>query len=290
MDNEVTDFIYERTANRIKNHITSSGLRYKDVYYPDEKLICHIANNKRGKNNPYLIPDAIFENPAFDCGLLKIKKLNFSTRQNVLWGDINEIKSYAPSIFPLLIELIASDSSYDFDIETLLCDYVPYARSRALWDIVFPPKPDDPRFSQHLPAIAYGFSEDELFENYDTVRDNAIAFLYNRCENDFITLFLKFTEETLSFKKLDSVIRDSLIRNTLLPMLEKYMPDASSLGLRVKDLIYEDIAYTAPLLFQCELDNSSFRAELVHASLEYAVKLEKLQATYYPLKKETELI
>lgn len=295
MGNQVTDFIFKITANRVKEHIISSNLRYKDVYEPDEKLICRIINNKRGKNNPYLIPDAVFYNHAYNCGLLG--KNLFSNKHEVLWGNPEEIKSYAPSLFPLLIDMITSDFSYDFDVENLLCDYVPYAISRAYWDILFSTDHENARFHfceyddkiLNFPAIAYGFSEDELFENFDTVRDNAISFLYNRCEIDFIELFIDFTNNTLSFKKLDKVINDSLIKNRLFPMLNKYIPDASSLGLRVRNLIYEDVSYIAPLVFQRKLDNPTLRAELVIASLDYAAKLEKIQATYYPLKKEMEL-
>lgn len=293
MDNPIADYIYEITSKRIKDRIKSSGLRYQDIYSPDEKLISKIVNNKRGKNNPYLIPRKVLYNDADKCGLLYFESLKFKDEHEVLWGTDKDIKSYAPSIFPLLIDLIESDSEIVFDLETLLCDYVPYAIIRAYWDVFFCTDHTNPRFNfceyegkiLNFPAFAYGISEDEIFGSYDCERANAVSFLYNRCGENYIKIFLEFTYEISSFTKLDKVIKNSLVINKFIPMLTSYMPDASSLGIRVKDMIFEDISYVAPLVYDREVDNVAFRKELIGASLYYATMLAEIQATHFPLKK-----
>lgn len=293
MSNLVADYIYEITSKRIKNRIKSSGLTYNAIYSPDEKLISKIVNNKRGKNNPYLIPDAVFDNPLCNCGLLRNKELGFKDKHEVLWGTDKDIESYTPYIFPLLIDLIESESEIDFNLETLLCDYIPYAIIRAYWDVFFSSDHKNPRFNfcnyqgstLNFPAFAYGVSEDEIFGSYDIERANAISFLYNRCSENYTKIFLEFTYEISSFTKLDKVIKNSLAINKFIPMLINYMPNKASLGLRVRDLIYEDISYIAPLAFQRKVDNVVYREELITASLDYAARLAEMQAAYFPLKK-----
>lgn len=296
MDNPVSEYIFEITAKRIKNRILSSGLRYIDIYPPDDKLICKIANNNRGKNNPYLIPDTVLNKSENEFSLLNTEELNFKEPTDVLWGTNEEIRVYAPTLFSLLIELIKSDSAINFDIDSLLCDYIPYARICAFWDVFFSNDHSNPRFSfcelngliLNFPAFAYGVSEDEIFGSYDKTRDDAISFLYNRCCDDFIKILLEFTKKTLSFKKIDKVIKKSFVIDKLVPMLINYYTPDSSLGLRVKHLIYEDISYIAPLVFHRELDNQELRTELLVAALDYAVKLEEIQASCYKKRNGTD--
>lgn len=48
--------------------------------------------------------------------------------------------------------------------------------------------------------------------------------------------------------------------------MDKYKPDASSLGLRVKDLILEDLSYCAALVCNRKIANPDYRKQLINAS------------------------
>ena len=58
-------------------------------------------------------------------------------------------------------------------------------------------------------------------------------------------------------------------------LMEKYKPDASSLGLRVKDLILEDLSYCAVLVCNRNIDNPDYRQQLINASSNYILQLKK---------------
>lgn len=72
---------------------------------------------------------------------------------------------------------------------------------------------------------------------------------------------------------------NDLIEKKFLPLMEKYKPNASSLGLRVKNLIYEDLSYCAALVCNRNIDNSNYRKQLINASSDYIIRLEKIQST-----------
>ena len=88
-----------------------------------------------------------------------------------------------------------------------------------------------------------------------------------------------------SFHMLNT-IKNDLVENRFLPMMKKFMPDASSLGLRVKNLIFEDLSYCAALVCNRNIDNPEYRKQLINAS-DYILRLEDIQLTQN--KKETEL-
>ena len=76
---------------------------------------------------------------------------------------------------------------------------------------------------------------------------------------------------------LNNRIKNDLIEKRFLPLMEKYKPDASSLGLRVKDLILEDLSYCAALVCNRNIDNPDYRKQLINASSDYILRLEKIQ-------------
>ena len=59
--------------------------------------------------------------------------------------------------------------------------------------------------------------------------------------------------------------------------MDKYKPDASSLGLRVKDLILEDLSYCAALVYNRKIANPDYRKQLINASSDYILRLGKIQ-------------
>lgn len=272
---QIEEFFYSRASQRIGKRITKSNLKNADIYKPDEKQISRIVNNTRGKNNRFLICDAVISNSYMDdetgkykdCGLLHTPQLHFRNTKEILWGKNEEIRSYLYDLFGLLWEEASNDSLYDIDFDLYLCDYIPYAKNRAYWNIIFS--------RDKYPALFYGFSEDEVIQNIDSSREESIAFLYNRCEKDFYKRFLSFTKKQESFHKLDKIIKDVLVENVFIPTLTKHKPTSSSLGLRVKDIIYADISHCAPLVANKTYDYPL--RELLNASTQYILKLEKIQ-------------
>ena len=59
--------------------------------------------------------------------------------------------------------------------------------------------------------------------------------------------------------------------------MKKYRPDKSSLGLRVKTLISEDLSYCAAIYCNRIIDNPDYIKKLINASNEYICKLEDIQ-------------
>lgn len=274
--NRIAEFFYERASNRIKKKVKESKLKYAEIYKPDHKQISRIVNNERTKNNRFLICDAVISNSYKDettekyieCGLLN--KLNFNSKKEILWGSDEEINLYLYDLFELLwTEVTAENSPYKIDSELYLCDYIPYAKYSTYWNILFSPR-------NKYPAITYGIYEDTVIEEIEPARENALLFLYCRCKNDFNHRFFSFIETEESFHKLDKVLKEKLIEKSFIPMLDTYKPDASSLGLRVRDLINADLSHCASIIFN-ESNNDSYFTSLINASSNYIVKLEEIQ-------------
>lgn len=139
----------------------------------------------------------------------------------------------------------------------------------------------------NFPALFFGIKEDTVIENIDSARDDALEFFYNRCKKDFLSDFIDFANKNNSFHMLNNTIKNDLVENRFLPMMKKFMPDASSLGLRVKNLIFEDLSYCAALVCNRNIDNPEYRKQLINASSDYILRLEDIQLTQN--KKETEL-
>ena len=76
---------------------------------------------------------------------------------------------------------------------------------------------------------------------------------------------------------LNNKIKNDLIEKRFLPLIEKYKPDESSLGLRVKNLIFEDLSYCATLFCKHNIENPKYRKELIKASSAYIIRLEHIQ-------------
>lgn len=285
----IAEFFYKRASKRIRERINKYNLKHIEIC-PDHKQISRIINNKRTKNNPYLINDAVLQSSYKNdetgkhvtCGL--ISKLKFKSAKEVLWGTKTEIACYMHELFILLWdEICVQDNLIDTDF--YLCDYIPYAKYSTYWKILFESDRNDSRFSfekyndkmLNFPAIFFGIKEDDVIENIDSTRKEAFEFLYKRCKDSFYSVFTDFANKNESFHMLNKIIKTELVEKRFIPLIEKYKPDASSLGLRVKNLIYEDLSYSASLIFHRNIDNPKFRQELIDASSNYIHKLESIQ-------------
>ena len=276
----IENFFYERASSRIKKRVTASGLKYHEIYKPDHKQISRIINNNRNKNNRFLICDAVISGSykdevtgkPVDCGLLETTELGFESIKEILWGTNDEISLYIADLFFLLwAEATTSASPYSIDAELYLCDYVPYAKNRTYQNILFSP-------NNKYPALLYGIREDTIIKEIDDSREKALLFLYSNCKSDFSTFFQSFTEEQISYHKLDKTIKERLIPE-FINILKAHKPNSSSLGLRVRDLINADLSHSASLIGNN--DFQPYYMQLISASCTYILELEKIQQTLF---------
>ena len=117
----------------------------------------------------------------------------------------------------------------------------------------------------------------------------ALMHLYhkNLFEESFERIFLSFTERYKDYTHIeDRLCKDFL--PDLLSLLEEYKPSSSSLGIRVKTLIETDIIKAMDQIEAlkknsdfCDTSEYHINKEIIHASSQYIVELEKIaQRTY----------
>ena len=270
---KILNFFYEKTSQRIKTKIEESGVKQKDIYPDDPKIISSVVNNRRTKNNRFLIRDGIVatisKKDGAEYGFLP--KLSFESRQEILWGSNEEINSYIYDLFVLLWEEVSSEtSSYGIDKDLLLCDYIPYAKYKSYWNIIFS---SENKYS----AIAYGIYEDDVVGKIGCAEKKALMFLYQKCQQEFLSNFEEFAKNTLTFYKINQAFKKDFIEESFVPLLKKHTPDSSSLGLRVRDLIYSDLSHCAPLVHEEETEDCSYLKKLISATSSYVLALENIQ-------------
>lgn len=272
----ILEFFYKKTSERIKKEVEKSNLTYREIYMRDSKQIGYIINNKRTKNNRYLIPDAVLKNTD-DFGNADglLAKLSFSDCKEILWGTDNEIDNYLPELFELLWEFTSyKKNPYNIDKEMYLCDYIPYAKLSTYLSIL--EQPDN-----IYPALFYGIREDTIYSNIALAEKNAYKYLYNNCKDSFSTIFHEFAKNTDSYHCLNTVFKHSFIDNLFVPMLNKHKPTAASLGLRVQAFIRNDLRNCATLYFENNSSKNSYLFKLINASSTYICALEEIQSMEY---------
>lgn len=286
---KIEEFFYSRASKRIKERVDISGLTHAEIYPPDSKQISRIINNKRTKNNRFLICDAVIYSSCkndetgkqIPCGLLATKELKFYTVKEILWGTTSEINNYMYDLFETLWDEISSSNfktrnkTFDFDSETYLCDYVPYAKYSTYYNILF-------NSPNTYPALFYGIKEDTIIENLEHSKKESLLFLYQKYKSKFLSLFKKFIKRHDSFHKLDKKISNDLLPS-FIKMLESRKPTETSLGIRVRNLITADLTYSAPIIATGNFD--FYRTSLIKASSDYILSLEQIQKRLLLLKK-----
>ncbi len=279
----IMGFFYERISLRVKQAVAKSGLRQEDIHY-NQKLISKIINNYRDRHNRFLVIDSVFYCDIINDetgerspgGLLGIKELGFKDEKEILWGTADEIISYIFDLFEhLILEVFSDPNDYDVDIEKYLCDYVPYAKYSTYWKV----------FNHNIyPAIFYGVLEDTVIENLYPSRLEAIRLLYNRCADAFLDNFLSFIQDIDSFRGIDKKFKTLFIDVKFVPLIKSVPPSHNSLGLRVQQLVLNDLSHTASLVAGETVDNYEYTKALIHASSEYVLALEHIYDSYITKK------
>ena len=283
---ELINFFFKKASSRIKNRIDNSDekLKHSDIVKSDIKQISRIINLRITRNNAYLINDSVNESYYRDestgeykkCGLLHTKGLNFKSRTEILWGTKEEIQDYLQDLFLLFWnEVSSSTSPYNIDKDLYLSDYIPYAKYKAYWDILFSP-------DNKYPAITYAIREDDVIENIDSAEEEATLLLFKKSHEKFAKIFMEFTETTQSYHKINKALT-AFIKDKFIPLIQEFSPDKSSLGLRVRGLIMADLSYCPELLFASNPDDYDYKYKfaLNRASSNYIIELEQIQKTLY---------
>ncbi|MGY2611859.1 hypothetical protein [Bacillus pretiosus] len=237
---KTTNFLYQMASIRIKWKIEESGLTRREIHEKDPNLISNITNNKRYKNNRYLIPDVIV--PSL------VSVLSFNNEHDLFWGTEEEIHAYVGEIFKrIMIDLLEESHKQAKLVNDILVDYVPFARYSTYCESMSTSK------GCLNDALRNSFAEYAYL--YSITREQAICRLYNqKLSNSDVTvkvffrgIFMDFTnelnkyKENKGFKKLPRRLNEFVNQN-LFPIINEFLPDEKSLGRRVQTLIRRDIS------------------------------------------------
>lgn len=266
------ELIYKNCADRISRAIVDTGISHRKIYKQESKIIgrirkCIIVPSR----NPYLIPDNVRD-------ALK-KELPFDTEQDLLWGTKDEVSSFLPVIFQhLIFDLIANKSDYKDLINKILCNYIPYARYRAYYHILY--ETPSPIPNQFMTAL-YDVDNIDMIMTIDSYTDSAISYLFRMCREDFKDSFFRFMEINDSFKKLDKRL-NKWVDTDLISILRQYTPSETSLGHRIESLISCDYSYL-PLISSSKISEKSeapVMQQIISATDQYVSALEAIQKNY----------
>lgn len=245
------------------------NISHRKLYPPNPKIIGRILRCEIDKRNPYLIQYAV---------LCEIRdKLDFDSNQEILWGSHEEIAFYLPVIFQhLILDLLSPSSEYKDETDSILCRYVPYARYSAYYHLLFESESPIPGFH---PSDFYNVDEFEAKMNIDAMADKAIVHLFLLCKDNFLELFLAFTDSHDTFKFWDGELK-KWIDEYFIRMLRCYAPTSNALGTRIRNIINSDYLYIpsiSPVTNQSNPNVQSMK-DLILATEKYIQELEKIQA------------
>ena len=105
----------------------------------------------------------------------------------------------------------------------------------------------------------YGVSEDKILCDLFPAREEAIRLIYNRCSASFKDYFFSFIEDKKSFRGIDKIFKTSFIDEKFVPLIRDNPPNSTSLGLRIQQLILEDLSHTASLIVGETINNIEYK-------------------------------
>ena len=269
-------FVYEKCVERVEKRRKEKNVPMYTICPDDKSLVSHFFNNNPTPKNPYLVNKRLLKNEDDDTGILPI--LKFDKEHEVLWGEPTEFENNLYPIFERMIfDLMSFDSKYKSDIELVLCDHITYAKYSTIAKL---------KEEYHLSSTLTYFGILDIFisdENMKIYLRNAIRNLYAkpRFSDLFMKEFLIFTHKHKDYKFFDKRLEQEFIIPSLIPLIRKYVPNSSSLGLRVKQLLETDIVKCINQ-FELQAKNQehsveySMNLKIIHASCDYIVQLEKI--------------
>lgn len=292
-----TNYIFKKVGTRIKNKKTQLSLTYYQLAGYENK-----SKYELGKPiiawEKYDVPllKSIAGGKAYDgrnANLISsnyiirlIEKLKFKDELELLWGNYKDSNFVSKLFENIFIDILyGTNEELKTFVNSVLIDYVPYAKYHSYWEIFFDNKFNTatfPNSKYKILAYFYGIKEDDIFEIYEEVQTKAIKFLFNRCQNEFEKILFDFIiSNQTSFSKLNRKIND-FVQDEFSNMLKEYLPNEISLGLRVRNLIISDwknLGYfiAKNMKNESETWNDQIDRELINVSLQYIESLEKIQ-------------
>lgn len=283
---QTISFLYSKCVKRVNAVRKIKNIKIIDVCKSDDKsIVSNFFNGKCTDNNKFLITNKLMgytrngKHYATNSSgeLIGIKhSLGFNSRKEILWGTDKEIENYLDTLYLLIMnEIPKYCSEYYATWETVLFDYVPYSKYKTLYEMK-----NDLNFSL---LNTYGINDEELSETKIAIHQiNAIIFWFKNenFKNDFKTSFIKFAESQKSFTNIDTKFKDNFIIREFIPILQKYKPKhETSLGLRVRDLLNNDLRSVPELLFSGKNEETQEKIKRMKnlATSRYITELEKIQ-------------
>ncbi|MFM1538232.1 hypothetical protein [Helcococcus bovis] len=243
--------IYKSISERVKSKKHELNLTNEKILVSDPKIISRIVNNKRTKNNPYLVTDTSIlkknVNKETEEGI--VPNLKFNSISEVLWGNAVDIEKYSEELFyNIIINLLdfnLIDNIFDNNsIEYYLMDYVPFAFYKAYLD--FSEFDDYVPNYEHIFRILFPENYGQDYKNfnkfgYELFLKESINEMYKRCKTYFIYELKKFANETKSFY----CVYDNFYENFLLSSFNKIItsnyPQRISFGNDIYNLLSSEL-------------------------------------------------
>lgn len=220
------EIIYEMIAKRVSYKRKVMQLTNEDIFPDDVNIVSAIANNrKHNKKNPYLLPggnrlDSSTGETISIIGAI-CDSLSFESPIELILGTEEELDSYAGYLFKHILCEASNDSDSDTKemIETLLCDYIPYAIADFFFeadnDVLFIPKP----------ILEYHDETDDMFiDDIFYERDCAIARLFITHKEAFVSGIKKIFEKQGNTTKINKRLAKYVSKELVPYMFQKREP------------------------------------------------------------------
>ena len=216
------NLIYEMISARFRIKKSSLEKTNSQIYDGEENILSAIANNRRHKKkNKYLIPaDTTRSSVPKEYARRIASALEFGSVSKFLWGNFDEVEAYSGELFSCLIKDALNNESSETvtKIETVLQDYIPYAKASLTFGLV-----------EKHPDIATILIESSFPSDIETVlltHEEAVSRLFCQLKDDYIISISEYLFQNDSTYKLDKRFSD-YVCNHLLPLIENTLSDLS---------------------------------------------------------------
>lgn len=233
-------YIYQKCVNRVEQRRLSENKPKPQISLcvDDKSLVSNFFNCKLGHNNKYLITKRLLNYKNEETGTLSgaVPVFKFKNEHEVLWGNDEEFRENLYDIYVLLFtDILNSKSEYNELIKDVLCDNIIFAKYSSLFDI---------KYIYDVSLLTTFAVPDDMVSAYNMniYLKIALKHLYERpnFQNKFQKLFYEYTQKYNDYTNIDKRLMKDFIPH-LSHLLENYLPESDSLGLRVKTLIKQDV-------------------------------------------------
>lgn len=280
-----------------ESEISKKVVLKKSQFRPEMVSRILNANTKalrhRNSPNPFLFPTAKKGKKGY---LEQMKEsLKFDSTSEIMWGK-HEGFEYSEFYYGLFCALIDDLKKTDYfsSIQDCLKDYIPYSKFLAYSEVTNTSIPFE---------YLFGYSKDELEFHLRDEGTVAVFRLFDFLDYKFREIFQGFIASPIKikdhqdwvFKYIEKYLEEFVMKY-FIPLIEENAPDATSLGLRVYNIVKDDVSQTdfvesalmsrssesyGHWLTAGEKNDTDVASELISASEDYIDKLEQLETDIY---------